>query len=140
MTPLPDPEVEIRRLRRKLRDAREDIRLLRTQLAARPPVQDPWEGMTPAEIRHLHAQFTATPTSGPPCADCGKYHPGPCQTCGGLHARKCPRVRSIEYQAQGDRLIIRKVAYWPEGSWDDAGIMWPEDLPPLPEDDQSTPA
>lgn len=87
--------------------------------------------LTPGEIRHLHAQFTPSPPDRP-CAVCGTLHKGACQTCGGLHARACPRVRSVEYETHGDRVTLRKVEYWPDGRWSTDGIIWPDDLPPLP--------
>lgn len=87
------------------------------------------EDLGPDEIRHLYAQFE--PPTGNPCTQCGKIHPGPCQTCGGLHGRECPRVRSVEFTMQGDRVMIRKVTYWHD--WDDSGIIFADQLPPPPD-------
>ena len=131
---------EITRLRRRLREAQKLLRAAKAELAGRPApvVAEPGEEpLTAAEIRHLHTQFA--PPTGKACPDCGAIHPGPCQTCGGLHARSCPRVRSVEYTSQGDSILIRKVEYWPDGRWSVEGIFWPEQLPPLPGEDQVQP-
>lgn len=135
----PDPAAGVTGLKRRLRDTRADLKAARVEVArlqavleaaGMPDGDEP--PMTADEIRHLHALFTPSPPGGPACPDCGKLHTGPCQACGGLHARQCPRVRSVEYISQGDRVLIRKVAYWPEGKWSDEGVTWPESLPPLP--------
>ena len=112
---------------------REPLRLLREALAllTTPPAAEEPE-LTDAEVRHLHAQFA--PPTGQTCPVCGRVHPGPCQTCGGLHARACPRVRSIEYVPQGDSILIKRVEYWPDGRWDTSGIMFADQLPPLPDE------
>jgi hypothetical protein len=47
-----------------------------------------------------------------------------CVHCGGVHLRACRRVRKIEWHADGS---VLKAAYWPDGSWDDDDIIWPED-------------
>lgn len=125
-----DPQTEITRLRRKLRDTRADLRDTRAELARRPPAPSD-DDLTEAEVRHLHAQFVPS-LPGTVCQDCGKAHPGPCQTCGGLHARACPRVRSVSYVTQGDKVLISQVTFWPDGKWSTDGIIWPDELPPLP--------
>jgi hypothetical protein len=117
-------------LRRKLRDARADLREARDELKRRPP-PGALEDLSEADLRHLYAQ--AEPPAGNTCPECGKIHPGPCQTCGGLHARSCPRVRSVRYITQGDRVLIGEVTFWPDGKWDTEGIIFPDELPPLPE-------
>jgi len=124
---------ETERLRRRLRGAQKRLREARAELAARPPAAGDEGPLSPEEIRHLHAQFRPTPP-GEKCTQCGQVHPGACQTCGGLHARACPRVRAVEYEVHGDRVTIRRVDYWPPGRWDSEGIIWPEELPPLPGD------
>lgn len=129
---------EITRLRRRLREAQAALREAKVELAD-PPAADAADSeaeppLSAAEIRHLHDQFA--PPTGNACAACGVIHPGPCGTCGGLHARSCPRVRSVEYTSQGDNILIRKVEYWPDGRWSVEGIFWPEQLPPLPGEDQ----
>ena len=83
----------------------------------------------PEVARHLHSLFTPT-EQGRTCATCGKPHPGPCECCGGLHGRKCPRVREVEYEFHGDQPFIKRVVFW--RTWDATGVMFPEDLPPLP--------
>ena len=123
---------EITRLKRRLREVQALLRAANTELATRPAAETPDEPLTAAEIRHLHEQFA--PPTGKACATCGTVHPGPCQTCGGLHARACPRIRSVEYQPQGDNILIRKVEYWPDGRWSTDGIFFPEQLPPLPDE------
>jgi len=123
---------EITRLKRRLREVQALLRAANTDLAARPAAETQDEPLTAAEIRHLHEQFA--PPTGKACATCGAVHPGPCQTCGGLHARACPRIRSVEYQPQGDNILIRKVEYWPDGRWSTDGIFFPEQLPPLPDE------
>jgi hypothetical protein len=127
MTSLP-PETEVKRLRRKLRDTREDLREARAELARRPAV-NALDDLPEADLRCLYVQ--AAPPTGNPCPHCQRVHPGPCQTCGGLHARSCPRVRSVRYTTQGDRVLIQEVTFWRD--WDDTGIIWPDELPELPE-------
>jgi len=41
----------------------------------------------------------------------------------------------VSYQSQGDRVLIREVTFWPAGKWSDEGIIFPDELPPLPEGD-----
>lgn len=54
-----------------------------------------------------------------------------CQHCGGAHARACPRVRRLRFHPDSR---LAAVEFWPAGSWSDEGIMWPEDLPPHPDE------
>ena len=112
---------QLSRTQRKLARARAKLR------QAHNPAGD----ATPEQIRHLHALFTAT-EPGRTCGTCGKTHPGPCESCGGLHARKCPRVREIEYERHGEQVTIKRVRFWRK--WDTSGVLWPDDLPPVPED------
>jgi hypothetical protein len=127
---------EITRLKRRLREVQALLRDAKVMLAAPPAAaaadSDVEPPLSAAEIRHLHDQFA--PPTGSACTICGAVHPGPCQTCGGLHARACPRIRSVEYQPQGDNILIRKVEYWPDGRWSTDGIYFPESLPPLPDE------
>lgn len=61
-----------------------------------------------------------------------------CSFCGGFHHRACPRVSSFElYEAKGQNSGgLKQVVFWPEGSWDDSYIVWPEDIADEePEDD-----
>lgn len=126
-------DAEIARLRQRLRACQRGLREARAELAARPPAPDDSEQpLTAAEIRHLHERFVPSP-AGTTCATCGRVHPGPCQTCGGIHAHACPRVRSVEYERHGDQMMIRKVEYWPGDRWSRDGIMFADELPPLPE-------
>jgi hypothetical protein len=54
-----------------------------------------------------------------------------CSHCGGAHGRACPRVRRMRFHPDSR---LASVEFWPDGSWDPAGVMWPEDLPPEPGD------
>lgn len=128
-----DPQQrEIARLKRRLREVQALLRDANAELARRPSGETPDEPLTAAEIRHLHEQFA--PPTGNACATCGVIHRGACETCGGLHARACPRVRSVEYQPQGDNILIKRVEYWPDGRWLTEGIYFPESLPPIPDE------
>jgi hypothetical protein len=49
----------------------------------------------------------------------------PCPDCGGFHLRACPRVKSQEWLGNGNRV---KVEYWPDGSWDESAVIYPEDV------------
>ena len=122
---------QIARLRKRLRTCQRNLREARAELAARPPVPGDDPELTPDEIRHLHKQFEPNP-KGDTCGYCQRVHSGPCQACGGIHARACPRVRSVEYQPQGDRVLMKRVTYW--RTWDDSDVLWAESLPPLPEE------
>lgn len=53
----------------------------------------------------------------------------PCAHCGGIHAISCPRVRALQFRADGG---IDRVEFWEH--WDTSRVVYPEDLPPLPED------
>lgn len=125
------------RLKRRLRDARGDLKAARAEIARlRSALEaagfsgDGEPPMTAAEIRHMYALFVPS-EPGTRCPECGQGHTGPCQTCGGSHPfRACPRVRSVEYQTQGDRVIIRRVEYW--RTWDASGITFADELPPIP--------
>jgi len=55
----------------------------------------------------------------------------PCFHCGGVHLRACRRVKSAEWHTDG---TVIKAEYWPDGAWDETGIIWPEDAY---EDDES---
>ena len=128
-----DPkDTEITRLRRRLRTCQASLRAARSELAKRPPAPPAPEPLTGEEIRHLHKQFARNPERKP-CEYCGKVHVGACETCGGLHAHACPRVRAVEYEVHGDNVLIRRVEYWAAGRWSTEGILFPTDLPPLPE-------
>jgi hypothetical protein len=48
----------------------------------------------------------------------------PCLHCGGVHLRACRRVKSIGWHPDGSVIAAE---YWPDGSWDDSGTVWPED-------------
>jgi hypothetical protein len=54
-----------------------------------------------------------------------------CQHCGGAHARACPRVRRLRFHPDSR---LAAVEFWPDGTWADEGIMWPESLPPHPDE------
>lgn len=56
-----------------------------------------------------------------------------CVHCGGLHLRACRRVRRIIMRNAEE---ISEVEFWPDGSWDATGIIWPEDV----YDDEETPS
>ncbi len=134
-----DPrDAQIARLRKRLRASQAALRDARAELAARPPVPED-EPLTPDEIRHLHKQFEPNP-KGETCGFCGRIHRGACETCGGLHAHACPRVRSVEYETHGDRVMIKRVEYWPGQKWSRGGIMFPDELPPLPGEASAPPA
>lgn len=53
-----------------------------------------------------------------------------CAHCGGIHAISCPRVRSLQFRADGG---IDRVEFWER--WDASRVVYPEDLPPLPPED-----
>jgi len=51
---------------------------------------------------------------------------GPCEDCGGIHQRACGRVRRQVWLRTGAGDGQRtEVEYW--RTWDDAGVIWPED-------------
>lgn len=58
-----------------------------------------------------------------------------CQHCGGAHARACPRVRRLRFHPDSR---LAAVEFWPHGAWSDEGIMWPESLPPHPDEPAAT--
>ncbi len=47
-----------------------------------------------------------------------------CSFCGGFHLRACPRVSSFELYETGK---LKSAQFWPEDSWNDSYIVWPED-------------
>jgi hypothetical protein len=57
-----------------------------------------------------------------------------CIHCGGLHLRACRRVKMLKWR---NREEPDSVEYWGDGKWDEAGIVWPEDVydDALPDDD-----
>lgn len=89
----------------KLADAEAEIARLRA-------VPDPMEGLTAEDIRDLLDTFAKG---------------GACSTCGGIHVRSCPRVKSVEYDRQGDKVSIRRVDFWRK--WDDSGVIFSDMLP-----------
>ena len=49
-----------------------------------------------------------------------------CEDCGGIHKRACPRVKRQVWLRTGPGDGQRtEVEYW--RTWDDTGIIWPED-------------
>lgn len=52
-----------------------------------------------------------------------RYEKLRCRFCQGIHFRKCPSVQSYELYETG---AIHKVVYWPDGSYDDSDVIWPE--------------
>jgi hypothetical protein len=50
----------------------------------------------------------------------------PCEWCGGLHERECRRVKRMVYHPSGER--VAEVEFWPDGSWDESAVIWPEDV------------
>lgn len=54
-----------------------------------------------------------------------------CDHCGGAHSRACPRVRRIEFHQNG---TVLSVEFWPSGKWPEDGVIWPENLPPDPDE------
>ena len=53
-----------------------------------------------------------------------------CDHCGASHARACPRVRGFKWHENGR---IAEVEFWPDGQWPEENVMWPEALPPDPD-------
>ena len=45
-----------------------------------------------------------------------------CADCGGIHQRACPRIKRLDLHPNGNRV---GVTYF--RSFDDTGIVWPED-------------
>lgn len=56
-------------------------------------------------------------------ADWIAQHRKPCAHCQGFHQRYCPRVRELRYHPGGE---LAAVVFWQ--TFDDAFIIWPEDL------------
>ena len=48
----------------------------------------------------------------------------PCVHCGGVHLRACRRVHRVRWHTDG---TVLEAEYWPDGQWDESGIVWPED-------------
>lgn len=49
-----------------------------------------------------------------------------CEDCGGIHQRACPRVKRQVWLRTGPSDGQRtEVEYW--RTWDDTGVIWPED-------------
>lgn len=74
--------------------------------------------MTPEEQAAFREIFSSRPDS--PCADCG-----------GFHLRTCPRIKRQVWIGNGNRV---EVEYWPRSEWEDAEIIWPEDVFDDPEE------
>jgi len=60
-----------------------------------------------------------------------QYRASRCDHCGAAHARACPRIRRIEFHQNG---TLAAVEFWPDGRWPQDGLMWPDALPPEPEE------
>lgn len=82
------------------------------ELASLRAAPDPMEGLTAEDVRDLLDTFR---------------NDGACKTCGGVHVRSCPRVKSVEYDRQGDKVSIRRVVFWRK--WDDGGVIFSDMLP-----------
>lgn len=54
-----------------------------------------------------------------------RYEALRCQWCQGIHFRACPRVKQLDYHETGQ---IKRVQFWPEGSYDDSDVIWPEQV------------
>lgn len=61
-----------------------------------------------------------------------------CSFCGGFHLRACPRVSELEWHDSGGANPghMKRVAFWPEGSWDDSYVIWPDELADVEEPDE----
>lgn len=55
-----------------------------------------------------------------------------CGHCGGIHARKCPRVRRLDFHPNA---ALASVRFWRDGKWSDDGVIWPEDVHQPPSSD-----
>lgn len=55
-----------------------------------------------------------------------------CQHCGGVHARNCPAVEEIEYTDDGK---VRRVRFWPHGTWPADEVLWRADVQEALQDD-----
>lgn len=73
-------------------------------------------GYSPDEIRRMWTDFRANA----------------CRHCGGSHARACPRVRRLEFHTSG---TLASAEFWRDGQWPMDSILWPEDLPPSPDEE-----
>lgn len=59
----------------------------------------------------------------PPLSRCGH--------CGGFHDLACPRVKRMVFDNQNR---LTEVEFWPPGKWPTDSIIFPEDIPPKPSD------
>lgn len=58
----------------------------------------------------------------------------PCLHCGGFHLRTCARLKKLRFEMDDDKNIIPVEAeYWPWSRWPKKNVVWPEDLPDIPE-------
>lgn len=56
----------------------------------------------------------------------------PCMWCGGYHDRACPRIKRVKFHIDGTipdwRRNVEEVEFWPDESWIDSGVVWPNEL------------
>jgi hypothetical protein len=53
-----------------------------------------------------------------------------CLHCGGIHLRACRRVKAITWHNDGS---VISAEYWPDGTWDESNITFPEEAYEEPE-------
>ena len=58
-----------------------------------------------------------------------------CGFCGGIHSARCPRVRKIEFQADGSTPHIVEFYEW--GEWPEETVLWPDQVTVPEQEDQS---
>jgi hypothetical protein len=49
-----------------------------------------------------------------------------CPYCGGVHHAKCPRVRKIEFHADGSTPKVVEFYEW--GEWPEQTVLWPDQV------------
>lgn len=92
----------------------------------------PWQRL-PAEPRvdpQLARELLTETTTPPPFPGVAGIKTTPfeqqkCQHCGGLHVRNCPRVKEVEYHADGS---VKRVSYWPHGEWPEDQVLFLDDV------------
>lgn len=88
--------------------------------------------LTPGEEEYARQLFRGEIEGKLACVHCSGIH----NAVAGRHPnlQPCPRVRAISWHTDGE--TITHVEYWADGEWPKTGIIFPDQVPVAPEDEE----
>lgn len=88
--------------------------------------------LTPEEEEYARHFFRGEVEGKSACIHCTGLH----NAVAGRHPnlQPCPRVQAISWHIDGE--TITRVEYWPDGSWPTQGIIFPDQVPMIEDDEE----